>query len=145
MKIIIFLTEVLIIDVMGINYEYEVNTIKQEMQKHAKECFKEMNVTQEEEQRLKIDTKFGELRMRCFSVCLMKKSEEIGEDMKPNLERISQIEHALHPRKATEIMELILQCLDEVKNVEDECDFANEYDDCVEKKTWKILQQERIP
>lgn len=37
----------------------------------------------------------------------------MGENREPNLEKISRIEYALHPRKAKEIMELISQCLEE--------------------------------
>ncbi|XP_051169575.1 general odorant-binding protein 19d [Leptopilina boulardi] len=137
MKSTFFIIVVLFALMSFIKCEDEIKQLREKMIKYANECYKEMNITKEEGKKMRADRDFAKERLRCYSVCFMKKSNELDENNKFHIETISKIEHTLYPEKADEIMKAISICIDKVKNIEDKCDLANAYDDCVQGNVGK--------
>ncbi|XP_051169594.1 uncharacterized protein LOC127286969 [Leptopilina boulardi] len=108
----------------------DANNIKCDV--NVSQCASDLLIPEEEGKKMRADRDFAKERLRCYSVCFMKKSNELDENNKFHIETISKIEHTLYPEKADEIMKAISICIDKVKNIEDKCDLANAYDDCVQ-------------
>ncbi|XP_043470322.1 uncharacterized protein LOC122503727 [Leptopilina heterotoma] len=84
-------------------------------------------LAQEEGQKMRADHDFAKKRLRCYSACFMKKTNEMNENNQLNMNTISSIEHTLYPEKADEMMKV--NCIphppppmtEEMKKNMDEC------------------------
>ncbi|XP_043470471.1 general odorant-binding protein 19d-like [Leptopilina heterotoma] len=135
MKSTIFFISIYFILIMTfVNCEDEITKLRRKMIMHASECYNQMNITKEEGQKMRADHDFAKKRLRCYSACFMKKTNEMNENNQLNMNTISSIEHTLYPEKADEMMKVLTSCSEKVKGIADMCDLANAYEECSHQK-----------